>query len=78
MTHDEYLNKIDEAIKHAAKIMDLDDLDPENNEEEYEAEWEARFHCGTCVVRTVMDNIWPSIEQYITALEEGKVDVSAG
>jgi hypothetical protein len=78
MTHDEYLDKIDEAIKHAAKIMDLDDLDPENNVEEYETEWEARFHCGACVVRTVMDNIWPSVEEYITALEEGKVDVSAG
>lgn len=78
MTHEEYLNKIDEAIKHAAKIMDLDDLDPENNVEEYEIEWEARFHCGVCVVRTVMDNIWPSVEEYITALEEGKVDVSAG
>lgn len=78
MTQDEYYEKIDEAIVRAGKIMDLDDLDPEKNEEEYEIEWEARFHCGVCVVRTVMDNIWPSVEEYITALEEGKVDVSAG
>ena len=76
MTQDEYLKNIDDAISHAAKIMDLDDLDPEN-EEEYEIEWEARFHCGTCVVRTVLDLVWPSVEGYITALEEGKVDVSA-
>lgn len=76
MTQDEYLKKIDDAIIHAAKIMDLDDLDPEN-EEHYETEWEARFHCGTCVVRTVLDLVWPSVEGYITALEEGKVDVPA-
>ena len=75
MTQDEYIKKIDDAISHAAKIMDLDDLDPEN-EEEYETEWEARFHCGKCVVRTVLDLVWPSFEEYITALEEGKVDVS--
>ena len=75
MTQDEYLKNIDDAISHAAKIMDLDDLDPEN-EVHYETEWEARFHCGTCVVRTVLDLVWPSVEGYIMALEEGKVDVS--
>lgn len=75
MTQDEYLKKIDEAIIHAAKIMNLDDLDAEKDEEQYETEWEARFHCGTCVVRTVMDLVWPSIDEYITALEEDEVNV---
>lgn len=76
MTQDEYYKNIDEAIARAGKIMDLEDLDPEN-EEEYETQWEARFHCGVCTVRSVLDEVWPSIEKYITALEEGKVNVSS-
>jgi hypothetical protein len=74
MNQDEYLKKIDAAIIEAGKIMDLDDLDPDK-EDEYESEWENRYHCGVCVVRTVMEAIWPSVEEYVEALEKGKVDV---
>ena len=76
-TEDQYLQQIDEAIVRAARHMNLEDLDPEN-EEEYETEWEARFHCGTCSVRAVMEQVWPSIEEYTEALKKGQVDVSAG
>lgn len=74
MNRDQYLEKIDAAFIQAGKIMDLDDLDPES--EEYESEWENRYHCGVCVVRTVMESVWPAVEEYITALEKGEVDVS--
>ncbi len=57
-----YLTVIDEAVMAAAQLMDLvDALD----EDDYEDLSDERFHCGTCVVRTVMETVWPSIEKYI-------------
>ncbi|MFY8201452.1 MAG: hypothetical protein ACOVLE_12320 [Pirellula staleyi] len=73
MTEGEYLEKIDEAIIETGKYMDLDDLDPEDPD--YETQWEARFHCGVCVTRSVMEQVWPAVEEYIAAIKEGKVDV---
>lgn len=78
-TEDQYLERIDEAIKRAAKVMDLEDFDigpdGELSDEDMADLYEERHHCGTCEVRTVIGIVWPAVEEYITALKEGVADV---
>jgi hypothetical protein len=73
-TDNDFLLLIDMAIERAGSIMDLDDLEYDETSEksmlEYESEWENRFHCGKCVVRTVMEEIYPAIDEYILFLKE--------
>lgn len=64
-----FLEVIDLKIADAAKIMDLWDLDEDADAEEGELLWEQRHHCGVCQVRTVMEEVWPSIESYIDWLK---------
>lgn len=78
-TEDEYLEKIDEAIQQAAKVMDLEDVgitDGELTDEEHFDIYEERHHCGVCEVRTVMEVVWPAVEEYIEALKNGQVDAA--
>lgn len=56
-----YLEAVDKAIKRAAVIMELGDVDEDTPEDEADSIYEARFHCGTCIVRTVMEEIWPEM-----------------
>lgn len=64
MNEEKFLQAIDQAIIRAANKMDLSDLEDETDEE-YDRTFEDRFHCGTCVVREVLDVVWPEIEAYI-------------
>jgi hypothetical protein len=72
----EFLQKIDDAIEEAARVLDLcdapkgDDLESEERREEM---FEDRFHCGVCTVRVVMETIWPSIEEYIGDLKAKQI-----
>ena len=68
---DYFLQKIDAAIKTAAHVMDLDDVhDGGDIDDDYHEEmYEARHHCGTCQVRTVMETVWPAVECYIENLK---------
>ena len=68
---DHLLMMIDEAIKEAAQVMELHDLD-QYDEELLESAYEERFHCGTCIVRTVLEQVWPSVENYVKYLKEEK------
>jgi hypothetical protein len=38
---------------------------------------EERFHCGSCIVRTVMEEVWPAVEKYIDHLKDVALDLSA-
>lgn len=68
---EKFVLAIDERIKEAGRIMDLGDLTDEeaDNQEIQDTVYEERFHCGVCIVRTVMETVWPSIEEYIDYLE---------
>lgn len=71
-TDDEYfLTKIDSAIQKAAVVMDLGDVydGGDIDDEVHEEVYEARHHCGTCQVRTVMETVWPAVEDYIEHLK---------
>lgn len=68
-TEIELLEKIDASFIEAARVMELGDLEGGVSDEEFEIVSEARHHCGTCEVRTVMEVVWPSIENYIDWLK---------
>lgn len=76
-TDDEFREEIDLAITRAGFLMDMGDFAhlEEDTDESLDA-MEARFHCGTCVVRTVMETVWPSIENYIEYLQDQALDLS--
>lgn len=64
-----FLNAIDKAFVDAAAIMECSDLDPEAEDDDVYAEYEMRHHCGTCMVRTVMETVWPPVELYVEWLK---------
>jgi hypothetical protein len=56
---------INDAIDHAAWLFELGDV-PDDAEDEFrDLVYEERYHCGTCMVRTVMEVVWPPIEDLI-------------
>jgi hypothetical protein len=63
----EFLEAIDKAIISAAELLDMQDCD--DDDDEYDLLLESRHHCGTCETRTVMETVWPSIENYINYLK---------
>jgi len=64
----EFLEAIDKAIEQAAYIMDMRDIE-DVDEDEFDMILEARNHCGTCMVRTVMETVWPEVDKYIYYLK---------
>lgn len=54
----ELLRNVDEAIKRAGKLMDMEDVTDDIPQDEQDAIYEARFHCGVCIVNAVMEEIW--------------------
>lgn len=56
-----FLEAVDTAIKRAGVKMELGDLDEDMPEDEVDSIYEARFHCGTCIVSAVMEEIWPEL-----------------
>lgn len=71
MTENEYLESINKAIISAEQKMDLLDVVDDHGEVDdahLETIYESRFHCGTCIVRTVLEEIWPSVQDYIDHL----------
>lgn len=64
-----YYEAMDAAIKDAEALMNMTDV-ADSPEEDYESAYEERYHCNICVVRSVMETVWPSVEAYITALED--------
>lgn len=68
-----YLQAVDEAIKRAGEIMDLEDIDQEADPEMAESIYEERFHCGKCIVRTVMETIWDDLSALMDYYEKKPV-----
>lgn len=68
---DAHLVAINEAFSEAAKILELADCPDFLDDEEMEMIFESRHHCGTCMVRTVMDVVWPEIEKYVAYVKYG-------
>ncbi len=64
-----YLNAVDTAIKRAAVVMELADIDEDESSEDFDSIYEDRFHCGTCIVRTVLDEIWPELNNLMDYYE---------
>lgn len=71
LTEQSYLNEIDERIKRAAALIEGVDLydEAEGDEELLENLWVERNHCGTCTVRTVMEEVWPAVDAYVEWLK---------
>lgn len=53
---------IEAAFVRAAQKLDLEDATDENEHWELH---EARYHCGVCTVRVVMEEVWPAVQSYI-------------
>lgn len=71
-----YWRQVDDAIREAERIMDLEDIDTDDED----AHWQAldeRHHCGVCIVRTVMETVHPAYEQLIEHLLAQKNEPSA-
>lgn len=66
----DYLLRIDAAISEAGQVMDCADIDETIPDDEVFDIWEQRHHCGTCMVRTVLETVWPSVEEYINWLRQ--------
>ena len=56
---------INDAIDHAAWLLELGDVPADAESEFRDLVKSGRYHCGTCVVRTVMEAVWPPIEDLI-------------
>ena len=65
----ELLFAVDAAIVRAGEIMEMADLPEGTTEDEYEAYYEQRFHCGKCIVSTVMETIWDDMKNLIDYYE---------
>lgn len=64
-----YLTAVDEAIKRAAVVMELGDIEEDESSDDFDSIYEERFHCGTCMVRTVLDEIWPDLNNLMDFYE---------
>lgn len=64
MTDAEYRDRIDASFAEAARILELRDLTDDDEDLAMDV-YEERHHCGTCEVRTVMEIVWPAVEDYI-------------
>lgn len=74
-TEEDHLEAIDQAIVKAAQVMELADV-VDIGDEELSDLYEERHHCGTCEVRTVMEVVWPAIENYIESIKTGALNAS--
>jgi hypothetical protein len=63
------LRKVDEAIIRAGEIMELADIGEDAPEDEVNDTYEARFHCGKCIVSTVMTTIWDDLNNLMLYYE---------
>lgn len=72
-TEKELLENIDASFITAAKVLELGDVPEELEEDELNAIYESRHHCGTCMVRTVMEVVWPAVEEYLDWMQ-GKAE----
>lgn len=59
---------IDDAIHRAGLLMDLDGAE---TDEERDLLYDERYHCGKCIVRTVLEEVWPAVDSYIDLLKKG-------
>lgn len=64
------IQALDEAIRIAGKKMDLDDIADDTPDDEQDAVYEERFHCGACIVRSVMETIWSDMERLMDFYRE--------
>lgn len=68
-TESYFEEKIDKSFQNAAEMLEMMDLPEDTSDEDLELIGESRFHCGTCTVRTVMEAVWPAVEEYIEWLK---------
>lgn len=66
------LKAVDAAIERAGEVMELGDLGEDFPEDEIDDIYEQRFHCGKCIVRTVMETIWDDLNNLMEYYSERK------
>lgn len=57
-----------ESFRRAEAHMALTDVEDEDNDT-IDAVYEERFHCEVCIVRSVLEQVWPVVNAYLRALE---------
>ena len=66
------MTAVDDAIKLAGDKMELEDLDEDMDDDEKDSIYEDRFHCGKCIVTTVMETIWDDLNNLMDYYEQVK------
>ena len=66
---DKFAADLDRAIMSTQQHMALADIDPDDDNAQMDA-YEERFHCEVCVVREVLDGVWPVVTAYLDILEQ--------
>jgi hypothetical protein len=64
-SEDQFIAAVNDAVEHAAYLLELGDV-PDDAEEGFrDMIWADRYHCGVCTANTVMDVVWDPIARYI-------------
>jgi hypothetical protein len=58
---------VNAAVLEAGRLLDLEDVDLDDEDARNNAYVE-RHHCGVCTVNTVMEVVFPAINDYINFL----------
>ena len=66
---DKFEIDFDQAIHLSSRTLD-GDFHLIDEDTEYDDFYEQFFHCGICTTREVMNIVWPSVENYISYLED--------
>jgi hypothetical protein len=60
--------QLQDAIVRAGELLDMTDIDDDMGQDDLDAVYEERHHCGVCQTRTVMETVWPAIQIWAAAV----------
>ena len=62
--------QLQDAIVRAGQLLDMDDIADldDMDQDDMDAVYEERHHCGVCETRTVMETVWPAIQIWAAAV----------
>ena len=67
MNVEQATEQLEDAIVRAGQLLDMDDL-TDMDDDDMDAVYEERHHCGVCETRTVMETVWPAIQIWAAAV----------
>lgn len=68
MTREEFEDNFYEALEVTYSWLDMDDIDDDDHDMRLDA-YDERYHCSVCLVRGVLEILWPVVADYISGLE---------